>query len=97
MPCIPLRTPDGIRGIICSRGRRRAPPPCSVDGCAASSGFQCDYSVGRKRTCDRHLCAAHANEIAPDVHYCPEHFARWAREGAPAQTSIEFDQENETP
>ncbi|MDR3100794.1 MAG: hypothetical protein LBV73_27490 [Paraburkholderia sp.] len=95
MPCTPFQLPDGTHGFICSRGRRRAPPPCSVDGCDASSGFQCDYRVGRKR-CDRHLCAAHAHEVGPDVHFCPEHFALWKREGAPVQASIDFDAGSET-
>lgn len=37
------------------------------------SGFLCDYPVGEGKTCDRPMCEAHANEIAPDLHYCIQH------------------------
>ena len=73
MPCTPFRTPDGVSGIVCT-GRRRA-PRCSVDGCNAPSGFQCDHRGPRGKTCDRHLCAVHAHEVGADVHFCPAHMA----------------------
>ncbi|MBB5443251.1 MULTISPECIES: hypothetical protein [unclassified Paraburkholderia] len=76
MPCIPFRLPDGTSGIVCTRDRRTE-RRCSVDSCRAPSGYQCDFPVSRGKTCDRHLCAAHAREIAPDVHYCPRHFDVW--------------------
>ncbi|MGN4188738.1 hypothetical protein [Burkholderia gladioli] len=27
------------------------------------------------KICDRHLCAAHAHQVGPDVHFCPTHLA----------------------
>ncbi|WP_206002546.1 hypothetical protein [Paraburkholderia antibiotica] len=95
MPCTPFKLPDGTRGFICSRGRRGTAPQCRADGCGAESDFQCDYPVGPRKTCDRHLCATHAHEIAPDVHYCPEHFALWQRAGIPVQASLIFDTEDD--
>lgn len=74
MPCTPFRTPDGVSGIVCTRGRRRT-PRCSVDGCKAPSGFQCDHRGPSGKTCDRHLCAIHAHEVGSDVHFCPTHLA----------------------
>ncbi|NUX55962.1 hypothetical protein FSB65_21475 [Paraburkholderia sp. JPY418] len=91
MPCIPIRTPDGAAGFICTRDRRTG-RRCSVDGCRAPSGFQCDYPVSPRRTCDRHLCAQHAHEAAPDVHYCPEHFAQFQRDGGRLQAALNFDE-----
>jgi hypothetical protein len=73
MPCTPFRLPGGS-GIICTRGRRRA-PRCSVQGCATASEFQCDYRTKPGKTCDRHLCAVHAHQVGPDVHFCPAHLA----------------------
>lgn len=63
MPCEPFNG-----GFICRRGgvRRR----CDVAGCMASAEFQCDFPLaGRKagRTCDRHLCRAHARSISNGV------------------------------
>ncbi|MGF6806244.1 hypothetical protein OKW30_001370 [Paraburkholderia sp. Clong3] len=90
MPCIPFRTPDGTSGIVCTRDRRTG-PRCAVDGCRAPSGYQCDYPVSPRKTCDRHLCANHAHEVGADIHYCPEHFAQWKRDGAPTQGAFDFD------
>ncbi len=72
MPCTPFRLPGGFSGIVCTRGRRRA-PRCSVDGCNALSNFQCDFHMKPGKTCDRHLCAVHAHQIGADVHLCPTH------------------------
>ncbi|WP_227242479.1 hypothetical protein [Paraburkholderia caribensis] len=72
MPCTPFRFPDGTRGIVCTRGRKRV-HRCSVDGCNAPSGFQCDFRTRQGKTCDRHLCAVHAHQIGSDVHLCPTH------------------------
>lgn len=67
------------------RGSKRLPPPCSAavglqasDGaamtiCAAPSGFQCDWDIGHDRTCDRHVCEAHAHQVGKNKHYCPAH------------------------
>ncbi|KPD17229.1 hypothetical protein ADM96_20145 [Burkholderia sp. ST111] len=72
MPCTPFRLPGGVSGIVCTRGGKSV-RRCSVAGCNAPSGFQCDYPVRPGKTCDRHLCAKHAHEIGVDVHRCPDH------------------------
>lgn len=72
MPCTPFSLPGGISGIVCTRGRKRA-PRCSVAGCNAPSGFQCDHCAKSGKTCDRHLCAVHAHQVGDDVHFCPTH------------------------
>lgn len=72
MPCTPFRTRDGMTGIICTSRRR---PRCSVPGCNAPSGFQCDHRMKGGKTCDRHLCATHAHQVGDDVHFCPTHLA----------------------
>ncbi len=67
-PCaeaVGLRTSDGQAMQICG-----APP-----------NYQCDWPMpegtspgrGHRKTCDRHLCAAHANQVGRNKHYCPEH------------------------
>lgn len=89
MPCIPFRLPGGTSGFVCTRKPRRR---CSVDGCRAPSGYQCDYPVRPGKTCDRHLCVTHAHEVGADVHYCPEHAAQWTRDGAPTQGALNLDQ-----
>ena len=46
--------------------------------CGTVSNILCDYPVGEGgKTCDRQVCTECASEIAPDVHYCPGHYARW--------------------
>jgi hypothetical protein len=72
MPCTIFRTADGLTGIVCTSRRK---PRCSVAGCNAPSGFQCDHRGPSGKTCDRHLCAAHAHRIGDDVHFCPTHLA----------------------
>lgn len=77
MPCEPFNG-----GFICRRGAMRK--RCSVTGCAAYAAFQCNFPLaGRKagRTCDRHLCAAHAVRQAGggDVDFCPTHAKAEAR------------------
>ncbi len=74
MPCTPFRLPGGISGIMCARARKRA-HRCSVDGCNAPSGFQCDFQTEPGKTCDRHLCTVHAHQAGPDVHFCPTHLS----------------------
>jgi hypothetical protein len=75
MPCTPFRLPGGISGIVCTRGRPRV-PRCSVPGCNAPSGYQCDYRIEQAKTCDRHLCAVHAHQIGADAHFCPTHLSQ---------------------
>lgn len=69
MPCTPFSI-GGARGIICTRGPR---PRCV---CGRPATLQCDAPTKRKSgTCDKHLCAACATEVAPDRHLCPAHQA----------------------
>jgi len=59
MPCTPLDFGNGVTGFVCSRGQRR--PKCKA--CGRPSTTQCDYPLrGSKagKTCDAHLCDAHA-------------------------------------
>ena len=71
---------DGVHAIVCTSGRRR-----KLCGCGAAGTLLCDWRVGRTKsgkpkTCDRPICAAHAQEVAPDKHLCPEHqvaYAAW--------------------
>lgn len=45
--------------------------------CGWFGDYLCDYPVGDGKTCDRQLCEGHANEIAPDLHYCAAHLGMW--------------------
>lgn len=69
MRCGTIKLENGMTAIVCS-GRRRAP---RCRWCPHTSGFQCDWKIGGGRACDKHLCADHAQEVAPDKHLCPEH------------------------
>lgn len=80
------------------KGNRTAPPACRErrpDGtaCGWMTACQCDWKLSdvvysetkAPATCDRHLCEAHAFEIGPDKHLCPEHleaYRLWLREQA---------------
>lgn len=73
MPCTYVKV-GGSVAIVCGSRRARR----HYCACGATSGFQCDWKVGRTatgevKTCDRHLCGAHALEVAPDKHLCHEH------------------------
>lgn len=77
---MPFYRHDGM--TMHMRGRKLPPPCVAVVGvgerrhaCADFSGFQCDWPTGGNRTCDRHLCEAHAIEVGRNRHYCPEHHA----------------------
>lgn len=72
MPCYLERMPGGGSAIVCGK----LGPHCAA-GCGASTGFLCDYPVGDGKTCDLPLCASHAYEVAPNVHYCPGHLTLW--------------------
>ncbi|MCW5657401.1 MAG: hypothetical protein KIT60_06840 [Burkholderiaceae bacterium] len=51
--------------------------------CARSSAYQCDWPITGDKTCDAHLCAQHAAEVGPGVHYCQPHLARHRKALAP--------------
>lgn len=63
----------GNRGFTHVRGRLGKPATC----CGWVCGFLCDYPVGNDKTCDKRLCEDHAHEVAPEIHYCPEHYKQW--------------------
>lgn len=67
-------------------GHHRPPAPCSAtvgisvrqaepERCGQCSEFLCDWPTGARKTCSAPLCEAHANQVGPDRHYCPDHFA----------------------
>ncbi len=76
MPCRFYKTKLGMVHIRFARGAKM-PPNCRE--CGDMAGFQCDYPVGKGKTCDRDLCSEHAIEVAPDTHYCPAHHAEWEK------------------
>jgi len=67
MPCYLVPMKDGGQMFMCGN----LGDHCA--DCGDVSGFLCDYPVGDGKTCDRPMCEAHANEIAPDLHYCIQH------------------------
>lgn len=88
MSCYSLKLENGSAAIICGRGLRAE----RCRWCTHTGTFQCDWKISKGRTCDKHLCAAHAKEVAPNKHLCPEHqksYEQWlaARAGKePAKT-----------
>ena len=73
MPCYTGFMPDGNRFFICSD----LGPHCSSEKCSDVSGFLCDFPVAEGKTCGIPLCASHAYEIAPNIHYCSAHLLIW--------------------
>jgi len=63
----------GANVIIC--GSRRRVKPCHT--CREIAAFQCDWKLGGGKTCDAWICDAHAQEVGPDKHLCPEHQAAY--------------------
>ena len=51
-----LKMADGSFAHIKGTGLRS----CSAPGCNVVAGYQCDYPMGKGRTCDAHLCEDHA-------------------------------------
>jgi hypothetical protein len=78
MTCETVMMKGGTAAIVCTRGRRKRPPRCSIRGCGAPAEFQCDAPLGGNATCDRYLCAEHRSPQGNDIDFCPEH-AREAR------------------
>lgn len=68
-------------------------PHCA--DCSWVSGYLCDYPVGKGKTCDRPLCEDHANEVAPDLHYCNVHYREW--EEFRKSGGVEKELKNVTP
>lgn len=73
MPCHTIKV-DGTVAIICtSRGRQKR---CA---CGRPARYLCDWKLGGGKTCDRPICAVHAEEVAKDKHLCVDHQAAYAR------------------
>lgn len=72
--CEKIQVPGGGVALVRRSGMRR-PKPCEY--CEAPHEFLCDHvlrNTSRSReTCDRRLCAKHANQVGEDTHLCPEH------------------------
>ena len=81
MTCREIRLPNGVTGIVCSRGRK---PLCAV--CSKRPHTKlCDFPLtGSKagKTCDRKLCDSCAvgqgRANGDTVDYCPAHAVRAA-------------------
>lgn len=71
MPCYTGHTKDGGQFFMCGN----LGPHCSY--CGDVGTILCDYPVGNGKTCDRHICENHANEVADDIHYCHSHHQEW--------------------
>jgi hypothetical protein len=87
--CEHIKMPNGDVAIIC--GLRSTRRYCSK--CGRPAALLCDWKVASKRsgTCDRALCAQHAEEVAPGKHLCPEHqqaWELWKIKHPPAQPSL---------
>lgn len=73
-----------VNGITVHMRGTKLPPACvAIVGigdqrqrCAGISSAFCDWPTdGGRSLCSRALCAAHANEVGRNKHYCPEHLA----------------------
>lgn len=70
MPCYIEPTRNGTMFLCGDLG-----PHCA--DCGAVGNYLCDYPVGDGKTCDRNVCNRHAHEIAPNMHYCDQHYTEW--------------------
>lgn len=92
MPCYHVKLPGGFAAIACGRGRGM-PKPCAA--CGGASGFQCDWKTAPGKTCDAHICAEHALQVATDKHLCPTHqaaYRAWLRQRG--QSELPHQEEN---
>lgn len=71
MSCYSGFLENGAPYIICGK----LGPHCAE--CQGLAENLCDYPVGKEKTCDRHICRQHSNEISPNLHYCTAHFIMW--------------------
>lgn len=71
MPCVPLKTADGVVGIVCVRGRPRRSRSCRW--CSAEATLLCDGPATRGGgTCDAPMCHDHAHHVRLDHDLCPD-------------------------
>lgn len=87
MPCYTFFGKNGETVFLCGD----LGPHCFSENCADVSAFLCDFPVSSGRTCDLPLCASHAYEVAPNIHYCPAHLILWNefRESGGVQHELE--------
>ncbi len=73
MPCYVEHMSDGGTMFLCGDLGQH----CRAERCAAVGGYLCDWPIAPEKTCDLPLCASHALEVAPGVHYCQGHALLW--------------------
>ncbi len=74
----------GIMVHLKLSGKAKGTKPCCVpvdiygprQACQQFGEYLCDWETGEGTTCDKPLCAVHAEQIGPDRHLCPEHAAK---------------------
>jgi hypothetical protein len=82
--------PNGDVAIVC--GGHAKTKYCA---CGREATILCDWKIhleaNKWGTCDKPICAAHAKQVAPGKHLCPEHQLRydeWKRNHPPAQGAL---------
>lgn len=82
MPCSHFRV-GGQAVIIC--GRKRIP---ACVACGGIADRECDWKLGRGKTCDKPVCSSCAEHPAPEKDLCPAHAQAWRHHRAnPKQVS----------
>lgn len=75
-----------------SRGNKRAPLPCMArredkSTCLVISAYECDWKLGGGKTCDKPICAGHAQQVGPNKHLCPDHQVAYVEWKAKRETA----------
>jgi hypothetical protein len=60
---------NGVGAIVC--GPRPRSKKCCA--CAKPGELLCDWKIGGGKTCDKPICAEHAQHVDDDKDLCPEH------------------------
>ena len=71
MTCYLIRLDNGDTAFMCGTDLG---PQCE---CLRFADNLCDYPIAKGKTCDRNLCEDHTHEIAPNLHYCADHYKLW--------------------
>ena len=82
MNCLRTPLPGGGLAIVCT-SRRHGRTRYLCRWCPHTGELQCDWKVASGKTCDKYICAAHAFQVGPEKHLCPEHqvaYQLWLRE-----------------
>jgi len=73
VPCSRFTTPEGLSGIVCTRGGKGSrPAKCVVCG-RPYAERECDFRGPRDGTCNKKLCVVCAVVMGDDLDYCPRH------------------------